>query len=89
MVVKLVGVQPINFVSRDGNNISGIKVFFNYVKDQVSGYACGDKFLSESLCTSLQVTSVDLQAFLGRDIDFDIDFNGKVTAISTVSGDSV
>lgn len=85
MKVKLVGLMPLDFPSKDGSQIKGINLYCNYADDRVIGEKSDSKFISQSLCERLGVSVKSLEPLIGQVIQLDTDFKGKVTDISEVS----
>ena len=50
MNVSLVGVQDMNFTSRDGNEINGVKVFIAYPDENTYGNVAESKFIQRNVC---------------------------------------
>lgn len=86
MIVNLCGVRDLDFQTKDGDTIKGIKIFFSYSEDGVSGHATDSKFISSSLCKELGVTFKVLEEYVGQVIDLSVNLKGKITGISAVEG---
>ena len=52
MNVSLVGVQDMDFKSRDGNDINGVKVFIAYPDSNTYGNVAESKFSAMSMIAS-------------------------------------
>lgn len=86
MVVNLCGVRDLDFQTKEGDTIKGIKIFFSYEEDGVSGHATDSKFISSSLCDRLGLSFKVLADYIGQVIDIDVNLSGKITGISAVEG---
>lgn len=86
MTVNLCGVRDLDFQTKDGDTIKGIKIFFSYQEDGVAGYATDSKFISSSACKELGVSFNALKEYLGQVIDLSVNLKGKITGISSVEG---
>lgn len=85
MKVKLVGLMPLDFPSKDGSQIQGINLYCNYADDRVIGEKSDSKFISQSLCDQLGVSVKSLESLIGHELQLDVNFKGKVTDIFEVS----
>lgn len=86
MKVNLCGVRDLDFQTKDGDTIKGIKIFFSYEEDGVAGYATDSKFVSGSLCDRLGLSFKVLKDYVGQVVEIDVNLNGKITGISAVEG---
>ena len=84
--VKLCGVRNLDFKTKEGDTIKGIKIFFSYPDPGVVGEITDNKFISTSLCSDLGVTFEDLKTYVGDFINLDVNIKGKLTAISPAEG---
>lgn len=64
MNVNLCGVRDLDFQTKDGDTIKGIKIFFSYEEDGVSGFATDSKFISSSVCERLGLSFKVLKDYL-------------------------
>lgn len=85
MVVKLVGLHPLDFPSKDGSQIKGINLECNFKDENVYGLKADAKFISDIALKNLGVTLEDLLPFIQSDVDLELNFKGKVVGIKQVS----
>ncbi len=84
MKVRLVGLQPLDFESKDGGQIKGIKLHVSFQDENVMGYACDTKFLTAQSCKNLGITVDDLEPMIGQVVDIETNLKGRVTGINPV-----
>lgn len=85
MKVKLVGLQPLDFESKDGAQIKGINLQCNFDDDNVYGKKADSKFMSDIVLKNLGLKLEDLLPLVGSDVDLELNFKGKVNGISPIS----
>ena len=85
MVVKLVGLHPLDFPSKDGSQIKGINLECNFKDEKVYGLKADAKFISDIALKNLGVTLEDLLPLIQSDVDLELNFKGKVVGIKQVS----
>lgn len=83
--VHLVGVQPLDFPNKEGDQIKGINLHVNYDDENVYGKKADTKFLSDILCVNKGITVDTLLPLCGTDIDIDVNLKGKVTGITPLT----
>lgn len=80
MLVKLLGIQVMDFTTKTNDHIDGTRIFIAY-KDldnvDVIGTSCSAIFLSRRIADSVKL--VDL---IGKNIEIAFNMKGKVVAIS-------
>ena len=81
MKVSLLGVQDLDFSTREGDTIQGVKLHFCYTDPNVTGRKVDTKFISRSALANLQLETASFTAAIGKEIDLQTDFNGKVYAV--------
>lgn len=81
MKVSLLGIQDLDFTTRDGDEIKGLKLHFCYVDANVTGRKVDTKFISRSALANLQLSASSFADAIGKEIDLQTDFNGKVYAV--------
>lgn len=81
MKVSLLGVQDLDFKTREGDIIQGIKLHICFIDPNVSGRKVDTKFISRSALANLQLDASSFTAAVGKEIDLQTDFNGKVYAV--------
>lgn len=81
MKVNLLGVQVLDFSTKDGD-IKGVKLHVSYSDSNVDGYKVESKFISDAAMRQLHMSSTDLISVLGSEIDIQTNFSGKITGIS-------
>lgn len=82
--VNLCGVQPVDFKTREGENLKGIKLHVSYQDENVMGYAVDTKFITAVACKNLHITLDDLEPLIGQVVEFETNLKGKVTGIHAV-----
>ena len=82
MNVTLIGVQDMNFTSRDGNEINGVKVFFAYPDENTYGNCTSDKFIARNVYDSFNVPVDKLVSKIGEVINVELNLKKKIVAIS-------
>lgn len=82
MKVNLIGVQDMNFTSREGNDIDGVKVFIAYPDSNTYGNYAESKFISRNVYNSFNVPVSDLLEKIGQVIDCEFDPKKKVVGIT-------
>lgn len=80
--VTLLGVQELDFQANDGKDIKGIKLHVCFPDEFVSGQKVDTKFISDSSCRHLHISSAELDGFIGKQIEISTNFNGKLLGIS-------
>lgn len=83
--VTLLGVQELDFETKEGNTIKGIKLHVCFPDEFVSGQKVDTKFISDSVCSNLHIYAAELKDFIGEEIDIQTNFSGKLMGISLVS----
>lgn len=83
--VHLVGLQPLDFPNKDGEQIKGINLHVNYDDENVYGEKADTKFLSDILCRNKGITIDTLLPYIGTDIDIEVNLKGKVTGINPIT----
>lgn len=82
--VNLCGVQPMDFDTREGDNVKGIKLHVSFQDENVFGYAVDTKFLSAQACKNLGITEDDLESLIGQVVEIETNLKGKITGICSV-----
>lgn len=83
--VNLCGVQPLDFTTREGEKLNGIKLHLSYQDENVMGYAVDTKFISAQACKNLHIDLDYLEPLIGQVVEFETNLKGKVTGIHVVS----
>lgn len=83
--VNLCGVQPLDFTTREGKALQGIKLHVSFQDENVMGYAVDTKFISSMACKNLHITLDDLEPLIGQVVEFETNLNGKITGIHAIS----
>lgn len=86
--VNLCGVQPMDFKTREGENLQGIKLHVSYQDENVMGYAVDTKFINSKACKNLHITLDDLEPLIGQVVEFETNLKGKITGIHAVADTS-
>lgn len=79
--VKFVGLQELDFETRDGEQIKGLKLHICYPDENVMGLAADSKFLNSASCRNLGLTVDTLTPMIGQDVDLETNLKGKVTGL--------
>lgn len=86
--VNLCGVQPVDFITREGENLQGIKLHVSYQDENVMGYAVDTKFITSKACKNLHISLDDLEPLIGQVVEFETNLKGKITGIHAVAESS-
>lgn len=82
--VNLCGVQPMDFTTREGDKLEGIKLHVSFQDENVMGYAVDTKFITAKACKNLHITFDDLEPLIGQVVEFETNLKGKITGIHSV-----
>ena len=82
MKVSLVGVQDMDFKSRDGNEINGVKVFIAYPDENTYGNVAESKFIQRNIYDSFEFPVEKLIEKIGEVVDVEFDPKKKIVGIS-------
>lgn len=82
MKVSLVGVQDMNFTSRDGNEINGVKVFIAYPDENTYGNVVESKFIQRNVYDSFKVSVDKLIEKIGEVVNVEFDPKKKIVGIT-------
>lgn len=74
-----------DFDTKEGDTIKGIKLHVSYADENVMGYACDTKFLSQASCKNLGISLDDLEPLIGQVVELETNFKGKVIAVKAVT----
>lgn len=85
MKVELIGVRSIDFTTKEGNDISGIKLFVAYPEEDVYGNVAESRFISDRVFESFGVPIKDLISCIGGKIDMEINPKGKICGITCLN----
>lgn len=83
--VKLLGVQELDFTTKEGKEIKGIKLHFSYPDDLVYGFKADTKFISDDAVRNLRINVAELKDLCGTDINIETNISGKLTGISSAA----
>ena len=78
MNIKVIGLQNLDFVTKDGNHIKGINVYAMFPDKKIQGFRCEKFYISQEIVLpkgGIQVNDT---------IDLVFDFKGKIESISKV-----
>ena len=81
---KLIGVQDMDFNTRKGDHIDGIKLHITYPDENVMGLMADGKFISREACKTYGITVDGLAPMIGKDVEFETNVKGKVTGVRPV-----
>ena len=79
--VNLCGLQPLDFETKEGNIIKGLKLHITYQDENVMGYCCDTKFLSDEACRNLGLSLDTLSPLIGEVVEIETNIKGKITGI--------
>lgn len=82
MKVSLVGVQDMDFKSRDGNDINGVKVFIAYPDSNTYGNVAEAKFIQRNVFESFKLPVEKLIEKIGEVVNVEFDPKKKIVGIS-------
>lgn len=82
MKVSLVGVQDMDFKSRDGNDINGVKVFIAYPDSNTYGNVAESKFIQRNIYESFRIPVEKLIEKIGEVVNVEFDPKKKIVGIS-------
>ena len=82
MKVSLVGVHDMNFTSRDGNEINGVKVFIAYPDENTYGNVAESKFIQRNVYDSFKLPVEKLIAKIGEVVNVEFDPKKKIVGIT-------
>lgn len=88
MKVKLVGLQPLDFESKNGGNVKGINLHCVFIDENVYGSKADTKFMSDIILKNLGLTLDDLLPYINSDVDLDLNFNGKINRIVPIKAEA-
>lgn len=79
--VKFVGLQNLDFETKDGKQIQGLKLHITFPDENVMGLMADSKFISSDACKNLGITVDGLTPMIGKDIEIITNIKGKVTGV--------
>lgn len=82
MKVSLVGVQDMDFKSRDGNKINGVKVFIAYPDENTFGNVAESKFIQRNIYESFMLPLEKLIGKIGEVVNVEFDPKKKIVGIT-------
>ena len=82
MKVSLVGVQDMDFKSRDGNDINGVKVFIAYPDSNTYGNVAESKFIQRNIYESFKLPIEKLIEKIGEVVNVEFDPKKKIVGIT-------
>ena len=88
MKVRLVGLQPLDFPSKDGGQIKGINLECNFDDENVYGKKADKKFISDIVLKNRGLKLDDLLPLVDSDVELELNFKGKVNGITPIRKDS-
>lgn len=77
--VKLIGYKIMDFIAKDKSEVKGVKVFISHLDDETIGEMTEDFFIKNPA-----IITIKLSDFIGKSIEVDLGFKGKVQCISAV-----
>ena len=85
MKVELVGLQLLDFPSKDGGQIKGINLEINFKDDNVYGKRADAKFISDIALKNLGITLDELLPLINSEVDLELNLKGKVVGIQKLA----
>ena len=85
MKVELVGLQHLDFPSKDGGQIKGINLEINFKDDNVYGKRADAKFISDIALKNLGITLDELLPLINSEVDLELNLKGKVVGIQKLA----
>lgn len=82
MKCTLVGIQDVNFQSKDGKAVDGVKLHYCHATDNVVGYKANTGYVSRNVFNSFGLKVDELATILNSVIDLEFDPNGKICGIT-------
>lgn len=82
--VKFIGLQELDFESRDGKQIQGLKLYINYLDENVMGLKADSKFVSREACKNLGFTVDGLSPLIGKEVEIETNLKGSITGVKPV-----
>lgn len=79
MLANLIGYRKVDFISKDDKPVKGTKIFLVHPENGVSGFTCSGFFVD---IRNDDFISIDLDKFLGKEVDIELDFKGKLVCLS-------
>lgn len=83
--VKVIGVQELDFETKDGKNIKGIKLHVSFPDEYVYGEKVDTLFISDEACKNLHIYLAELKVLVGELINVETNFSGKLLSISAAA----
>lgn len=84
--IIVTGVRHMDFKSRDGDQITGSKLYFLSKNPEVKGFITTEKFLSAAVMQNLGLSKDNLDDLVMSECEVDVDLNGHFVGISMISG---
>ncbi|MBD5111529.1 MAG: hypothetical protein HDT42_03210 [Ruminococcaceae bacterium] len=82
--VNFIGLQNLDFETRDGNQIQGLKLHITFPDENVMGLMADSKFISRDACKNLGLSVDSLSPMIGKEIEIETNIKGKVTGVKPV-----
>lgn len=82
--VNFIGLQNLDFETRDGNQIQGLKLHITFPDENVMGLMADSKFISREACKNLGLSVDSLTPMIGKEIEIETNIKGKVTGVRAI-----
>lgn len=82
--VNFIGLQNLDFETRDGNQIQGLKLHITFPDENVMGLMADSKFISRDACKNLGLSVDSLSPMIGKEIEIETNIKGKVTGVKPI-----
>ena len=79
--VHFTGLQDMDFNTRDGSHIDGIKLFFTYPDENVMGIKADSKFINRDICRNLGFTVDSLSPMIVKDVEIETNIKGAIIGV--------
>lgn len=83
--VNFVGLQYLDFETRDGKQIQGLKLHIIYPDENVMGLKADSKFVSRESCKNLGFTVDNLSPLIGKEVEIETNLKGSITGVRPVA----
>lgn len=81
MNCTLIGFKSVEFDTKDGDTVEGVKVFFAYPEQNTYGNYADGVFVSKKVFDSFNITFETLSESIGCAVDIEFNRFGKITNI--------
>lgn len=79
MKCLLLGYSKLDMTADDGKQITGTHMYIAHPQPNCTGNACRKIFINNTVY--LDIVKIDVDKFVGKELNIDVDFNGKPSSI--------